>query len=43
MDREENKIPRADIRWYHNVGFVVIMGTGALIIMAGFLFVGSLF
>lgn len=42
MDNEENKIPRADIRWYHNVGFFALLGIGAVIIIGAGMFLGSL-
>jgi hypothetical protein len=40
MDENE-KMPRAEMCWYHNVGFILFLSAGALIIMAGFLLVGS--
>lgn len=42
MDKEENKIPRADMKWYHTAFGVTLLGIGAAVIMGAFLFVGSL-
>ena len=42
MNNEENKIPRADMKWYHTAFGVAMLGGGFLLIVGAGMFIGSL-